>query len=290
MVTLRRSRKKLDRAEDYEEPYYWSTGSGYYGGKYPAWWDVSQSEVAKILEDNYDAIKSEILDFYDRRSESLSPNWLPWGYSNEGWLTVDLYSFGMKTPKNCRQLPFIDSLARSIPGMMLAQVAVLQPHTKVRPHIGETSGLVRCHLPIVVPGTAPDLGMRVGHETRCWKEGEVFALNIAYRHSAWNLTDKPRLLFILDYVHPDFADRQHEIESNCLALMVMKGISARLTPLKKAPTSVTRPVQAVLARGFRVMLFLQRHARLSPDFIYAVRPGAHRENPVDQPLVRAQTQ
>ncbi|MGB3409640.1 MAG: aspartyl/asparaginyl beta-hydroxylase domain-containing protein [Microthrixaceae bacterium] len=272
------SGKSAERPSDYEEPYYWATGAGFYGGKYPAWWDVSQSEVAKLLEDNYEEIKAEVLDFYENRRAKLRPNWLQWGYSNEGWLTLDLYSFGMKTHRNCKEFPFLHSLVSEIPGMMLAQVAVLKPNTRIRPHIGETSGLIRCHLPLVVPGTAPDLGMRVGSETRCWEEGKVFALNIAYRHAAWNLTDKPRLIVVVDYVHPDFADRQHEIEANSLALMGMKGFANWATPFKKAPTWVTKPIQSVLAVGFRAMLFLQRRFDIAPSKLVAHRPPGRRRS------------
>lgn len=268
--------QRAERAADYEEPYYWSTGSGFYQGKYPPWFDLTDSPVAKTLEDNYEVIKAEVLDFYENRRSKLRPNWLQWGYSNKGWLTLDLYSFGMRTERNCKEFPLLDSIVRDIPGMMLAQVAVLQPNTRIRPHVGETSAVIRCHLPLVVPGTAPDLGMRVGPETRCWEEGKVFALNIAYRHCAWNLTDKPRVIVVVDYINPDFADRQHEVEANSLALMGMKGMASSFTPLKKLPRSVTRPIQAVFALGFRGLLFVQRRLDLSWSTLVSLRPLGRR--------------
>jgi ornithine lipid ester-linked acyl 2-hydroxylase len=268
--------RRRQRPAGYEAPYYWETGAGYYTGKYPAWFDVSDSAVAKLLEENYQQIKAEVLDFYEDRGGRMRPNWLPWGYSNEGWLTMDLYSFGMRTARNCREFPFLDSLVRQIPGMMLAQVAVLKPQTRVRPHIGETSALIRYHLPLVVPGTAPDLGMRVGAETRCWEEGKVFALNIAYRHEAWNLTDQPRIIVVVDEINPEFADRQHEVEATALALMVMKGLAAVVRPLKQAPVTVTRPTTFVISWVFRALLFLQRNIKLSMSGLVTPRPKGNR--------------
>jgi ornithine lipid ester-linked acyl 2-hydroxylase len=280
------TKSKVERPDDYEPPYFWATGAGFYKGKYPPWFDVTDSPVAKLLEDNYEAIKAEVLEYYEQRGSEMRPNWLPYGYSTEGWLTADLYSFGMRTKSNCEKFPFLDQIVRSIPGMMLAQVAVLQPGTVVRPHIGETSAVIRCHLPLVVPGTAPDLGMRVGAETRCWEEGKVFALNIAYRHRAWNLTDKPRVVVVVDYINPDFADRQHEVEAGALAWLAMKGLANAVKPLKRMPPQITRPIHAVIAAGFRVLLAVQRRLDVSWTGLVSRRPqGRRRRLVADAPTV-----
>lgn len=272
-----------DRAADYEEPFYWTTGSGFYGGKYPPWFDVSDSPLVAALEAEYPRIKAEVLDFYEQRSARLRPNWLQWGYTNAGWLTLDLYSLGMRTPRNCAEFPFLDQLVRSFPEMMSAQVAVLQPNTRIRPHVGETTGLIRCHLPLVVPGTAPDLGIRVGAETRCWEEGKVIALNIAYRHYAWNFTDQPRLIVVVDYVNPDFADRKAEIQANALATTAMKAFAAAFPRLKPMPVWVTRPTQRCLAAVFRLLGAVERRWGIAWSGLASKRPPIRRIDLPDQP-------
>lgn len=269
--------KRKERPADYEEPYFWMTGAGFYGGKYPPWWDLTDSAPARLLEENYEAIKAEVLDFYEHRGGEIGKQWLPYGYSTEGWRTADLYSYSMRTKKHCEQFPFLDSVVRQIPGMMLCQVAVLKPGTYVRPHIGETNAVIRCHLGIKIPGTAPDLGIRVGAETRCWEEGKVFALNIAYRHRAWNLTDEPRIVVVVDYINPDFADRQREIEAMAQAQLAMKGFANTVKVFKRAPVWVTDPTRWVLARGFRVLLWLQRRVNLPwADWVEKLPAGRRR--------------
>lgn len=268
--------KRRQRPADYEEPYFWTTGAGFYAGKYPPWFDVSESPVAKVLEDNYEAIKAEVLAFFDTRGDEIGKQWLPYGYSTEGWRTSDLYSYSMRTQKHCQDFPFLDSVVRNIPGMMLCQVAVLRPGTLVRPHIGETNAVIRCHLPLVVPGELPDIGIRVGAETRCWEEGKVFALNIAYRHRAWNLTDQPRLVVVVDYINPDYADRQHEIEANAQAQLAMKGFANAFKPFKRAPAPVVNATRFVLSRGFWFLLWAQRRFDISWTAIIAWRPRGRR--------------
>ena len=264
------------RGADYEEPYYWSTGAGFYDGKYPAWFD-DVNPAKQILEDNYEAIRDEVLDFYEHRSEHLQTNWLQWGYSIPGWQTMDLYSYGMRTPRACKQFPVLESIALTIPGMMLVQVSVLKPGARIRPHISETSALIRSHLPIVVPGGLPELGIRVGAETRGWEPGKVIALNIAHRHAAWNLTDQARIVVMVDCIHPDFADRQHEVESMALALSAMKGMAASATVLKRAPRWLVLATQRSLAVGIRLLLFIQRRFGLAlPALVSSWRPPGRR--------------
>lgn len=265
------------RPVDYEEPYYWITGAGFYEGKYPPWIDGT-NPAKQILEDNYEAIRDEVLDFYENRSEHLRTNWLQWGYSISGWKTIDLYSYGMRTPKACEQFPVLESIAKQVPGMMLVQVSVLKPGARIRPHISETSALIRSHLPIVIPGTLPELGIRVGAETRGWEPGKVIALNIAHRHEAWNLTEQPRIVVMVDCIHPDFADRQHEIESKALALSAMKGLASSYTGLKQTPEGVVVATQRSLAVGIRLLLFIQRRFGIAlPALVSSWRPPGRRK-------------
>ena len=130
----------------------------------------------------------------------------------------------------------------------------------------------------MVPGTAPELGMRVGSETRCREEGKVFALNIAYRHAAWNLTDKPRLIVVVDYVHPDFADRQHEIEANSLALMGMKGFANWATPIQTSSNVGHQADSGCIGHRFQGNALLQRRFDISPSKLVAYRPPGRRRS------------
>jgi len=57
-----------------------------------------------------------------------------------------------------------------------------------------------CHLPLSVP---PDCALRVGNETREWREGELVVFDDTIEHEAWNDSDVPRAVLIFDVWNPE---------------------------------------------------------------------------------------
>ena len=55
------------------------------------------------------------------------------------------------------------------------------------------------HLPLIVP---PGCGFRVGAERREWQEGKAFVFDDTFEHEAWNDSDVPRAVLILDIWSP----------------------------------------------------------------------------------------
>ena len=213
--------------------------------------------ATKLLRENYPAIREELERFYREEGAEIGPNFTPYAYSEKGWRTVNLYSYFLRDRKNCERLPITDSVVRQIPGMCLAQVAVLDPGVRIKAHLGDTNALIRSHLGIVVPGELPDIGIQVGRERQCWKEGDVLAIQIARRHYAWNYTDKPRLVLVVDVVRPEYFDRRYEIASKALAAIGMKFFATRWPLLKRMPWPLTLAIHRVGALAFRARLWLQ---------------------------------
>jgi aspartyl/asparaginyl beta-hydroxylase (cupin superfamily) len=97
----------------------------------------------------------------------------------------------------------------------------------------------------------------VGRERQCWKEGDVLAIQIARRHYAWNYTDKPRLVLVVDVVRPEFMERRYEVASKALAAIGMKFFATKWPVLKKLPAPLTRLIHAAGALVFRARIWLQ---------------------------------
>ena len=98
-----------------------------------------------------------------------------------------------------------------------AYFSLLRPGTKLAPHCGPTNARLRAHLGLVVPkaptetrtprddgavGGGPSLGMRVGDETRQWREGELLLFDDSFEHEVWNTSEEARLVLIVDLWHP----------------------------------------------------------------------------------------
>lgn len=149
----------------------------------------------RTLEAGYPMIRAE----YD----ALDPaGLLPWperAVYNHGWTVFGLYAFGRRLDDGCARCPHLAALLEAIPGLTTAGFSVLAPGAHIRPHTGYTATVLRCHLGIDVP---PDCALRVGSETRTWQEGRCLVFDDTVEHEAWNRSDRPRVVLLLDFVRP----------------------------------------------------------------------------------------
>lgn len=246
------------RAEQEPEPIFYYVVPEWYKGSEPGFYDVEKLPGTKILREHYPEIRREVEAYYAAHGADIQANFTPYRYSEKGWRTVTLYSYFLRYEENCKKFPLIDSIVRQIPGMCLAQVAVLDPKTRIKAHFGDTNVIVRSHLGLIVPGTLPEIGFRVGREEKCWVEGDVLALQIARRHFAWNHTDRRRIVLVVDTFRPEYWDRRHEIAGNVLGAIATKYIATRFPVLKKVPKPLVIVTHRSLGLVFRFRLWLQR--------------------------------
>ena len=77
--------------------------------------------------------------------------------------------------------------------------SILEPRTRIPPHTGSSNVRTTVHLPLVVP---EGCGFRVGSETRTSEAGKAWAFDDTIEHEAWNDSDAPRAILILDAWNP----------------------------------------------------------------------------------------
>ncbi len=87
-----------------------------------------------------------------------------------------------------------------VPGQApTAFFSILELRTRIPAHTGVTNTRLVVHLPLVVP---PGCGFRVGSETREWKPGQAWVFDDTIEHEAWNDSDEPRAILIMDIWNP----------------------------------------------------------------------------------------
>jgi ornithine lipid ester-linked acyl 2-hydroxylase len=118
------------------------------------------------------------------------------------WKTYFFYAYGVKAEGNCQQCPATARLVESIPGINLAFFSILLPHKTIPVHRGPYKGVIRLHLPLLVPEPADQCAIRIGDEIQHWQEGKVILFDDTYPHDAWNHTDGIRAVLFLDFVRP----------------------------------------------------------------------------------------
>jgi aspartyl/asparaginyl beta-hydroxylase (cupin superfamily) len=75
----------------------------------------------------------------------------------------------------------------------------MAPGTHIKPHVGWVRTVYRLHMGLVVP---PDCALRVGAETRSWREGECLVFDDTVEHEAWNRSGDTRVVLLLDFLRP----------------------------------------------------------------------------------------
>ncbi|PCI96756.1 MAG: hypothetical protein COB15_09210 [Flavobacteriales bacterium] len=163
----------------------------------------------KLLEDNWKSIQGEmqlILDYpknvkHKNRWFLAHPHYVK-SNSKEGWKTYEFYFFGIKQLNHCLNCPKTYELLQQIPELVTAQFSVLNPHTKIEPHKGYTTMVLRNHLALEIPSQEL-CKIKVENEEASWVEGDIITFDDSKMHEAWNLSDKRRIVLMIDVANPE---------------------------------------------------------------------------------------
>ena len=142
------------------------------------------------------AIYGEYLGIRDRLIDWVEPE-----LYGEGWKVFGLYDFphGRPIAANIAACPITAALvARHVPRHGAAGFSVLRPGTRIQPHLGYAGRFLRFHLGLRVP--EGDCGLRVGHHTARWRDGEALVFDDRVEHEAWNLTAGERVILLVDFL------------------------------------------------------------------------------------------
>ena len=89
-----------------------------------------------------------------------------------------------------------------------ALFSLLRPGAHIPPHHGFLNTRLICHLPLIVP---PDCALRVGNETRAWREGELLIFDDTMEHEAWNRSAELRVVLLFDIWRPELTDAERSL-------------------------------------------------------------------------------
>lgn len=202
-----------DRAADYQNPAQRSKFLHFPGLPTSAYFARELFPWYAELEKNTDVIRAELLALLGEKknfepflhipSPELVPQYL--GGEKPNWDAFFFYRHGRRYDENCAQCPRTTEILDSLPLVRIAEHApevcfsLLTPGTHILPHHGSTNTRLVTHLPLVVP---PDCAINVGGELHTWQEGQCITFDDTFEHEAWNRSDQPRTVLILDSWNP----------------------------------------------------------------------------------------
>jgi aspartyl/asparaginyl beta-hydroxylase (cupin superfamily) len=171
------------------------------------WFEALEAKTADIEE--------ELLSLWQEGDQGFRPyvafeanqpvnQWAELNHSRR-WSAWFFWKNGVQQEQNCARCPRTAAALGAVPMLDIprkgptAMFSILEPRTRIPPHTGSSNVRTTVHLPLVVPDGC---GFRVGAETRPWRVGEAWAFDDTIEHEAWNDSDRPRAILILDVWNP----------------------------------------------------------------------------------------
>jgi len=174
---------------------------------------------AKEIEKCWPEIKEEVERVITEKDKSFKSNAGNYKSINaNGWSSLSVLFWGLKVNDSIgRKCPVLFGMLKKIPGFSSASFSRLEPNVVLRRHHGETNAIMRCHFGIEIPAPLPACGIEVAGEEKGWEEGKWLFFNDAQYHSAWNKSNKRRIMLIIDVIRPEFLSRKNSIYARILA-------------------------------------------------------------------------
>lgn len=169
---------------------------------------MDTDNIIEILEGSYKCIKKD----FDNLSYKLLQAWPETQIYKGEWLTFGLYQQKQLIFPNSTLCKDTVKALDLIPNIVNAGFSILKPKTIIKPHVGYTNKVFRYHLGINIPSNnvahcalsiyqSSDIDIELGKiniDFINWNEGKAFKFDDTLNHSAYNYTDKDRVILIVD--------------------------------------------------------------------------------------------
>jgi aspartyl/asparaginyl beta-hydroxylase (cupin superfamily) len=182
---------------------------------------------AEELESRTDAVRAELHDVLAGKtgivpyvSPKSSRDRTADNVGDQRWSVFHLILDGKVNRENTLRCPRTMAALQDVPLCRIDECSpsvmfsLLQPGARIVPHHGLTNVRLICHLPLMVP---PNCGaLRVGNETRPWREGRLAIFDDSIEHDAWNSSSALRAVLLFDVWRPELSEQERALVSTML--------------------------------------------------------------------------
>jgi len=172
--------------------------------------EAIREELLAVLADP--GSDEEIVPYVDYSNDKPLDQWRPLNRSKQ-WSAYYLLKDGVRINSHLARCPRTAALLQAapladVPGQApTAFFSMIEPRTRIPPHTGVTNARLVGHVPLVIP---PGCGFRVGSETRQWELGKAWVFDDTIEHEAWNDSDEPRYILLIDLWNPYLTEAERE--------------------------------------------------------------------------------
>jgi hypothetical protein len=160
-----------------------------------------QAELRAVLADGQDF--APYVEANGDRPRAANPL-----VNNPKWGAYYFWRNGEIVTENAARCPVTMQALTHAPMPLISQRSpialwsLLKPDTHIQPHHGLLNTRLICHIPLIVPHSC---AIRVGNETRSWREGEALIFDDSFEHEAWNKSDETRVILLLEIWRPEIS-------------------------------------------------------------------------------------
>jgi aspartyl/asparaginyl beta-hydroxylase (cupin superfamily) len=174
-------------------------------------WDTKQFVSAKILENNAEIIKNELLALRD-----TCGGFIPIGDAfncgsnnnnlQNNWKSYHFFWDSREFKENTARCPKTTQIIRSLPDFFgWAFFSAINPGTHIPAHRGPFNLKLTCHLGLV---GLDGCKFRCNDKMQKWEDGKTFIFDDSLEHEAWNNGKQQRIVLIVDLFHPDLTESE----------------------------------------------------------------------------------
>jgi len=189
----------------------------FYGREHFPWAEALEARTAAIREEALAVLASAGDRFvaYVQKPDGEVPDSQAWRdlNRNDDWGAYFLHNQGEQVQRNSAACPETVAALELAPLVRIpgrgptAFLSRLRPGAHIPPHHGATNTRLIAHLPLIIPR---DCAIRVGNDTRTWREGELMVFDDTVEHEAWNRSDQTRLVLIFDIWNPFLSEAERQ--------------------------------------------------------------------------------
>ncbi|MEM9302241.1 MAG: aspartyl/asparaginyl beta-hydroxylase domain-containing protein [Pseudomonadota bacterium] len=154
------------------------------------------------VEENWEVIRDEALALYDNGLIAAKDDLPAASFYRDGrWTSFYLKAYGIDIPSAYELAPKTMALLDRVPNMQIALFACLNPGKELSAHHDPFAFSLRYSLGLSTPNSDRS-GLVVNAEDYQWRDGESIIADQTYFHSAYNRSDKPRIILMTDVDRP----------------------------------------------------------------------------------------
>jgi aspartate beta-hydroxylase len=168
--------------------------------------DDIRAELINLLQEG----PAVLSPYVDTQANITLPQWRELNHSRR-WGVYNLWWEGVPFPDHIARFPRTVAALEKWPRCEVpscsptAVFSILDAKTRIPAHTGVSNTRLIVHLPLIVPSGC---GFRVGAERREWHSGKAFIFDDTFEHEAWNDSDEPRAVLILDIWNPHLTEAE----------------------------------------------------------------------------------